>query len=295
MTSVDMSGKVCLITGASLGIGLEAAVSLAAMGATTIMVARDPSRGEAALQRVRARGGDTVELMLADLASLDDVRRLASDVKAKHDRLHVLLNNAGAYNRQRTQTRDGFETTFGVNHLAHFLLTNLLLDTLKASAPSRIINVSSRAHTGGKINFDDLNATRAYAGARAYSQSKLANVLFTYELARRLEGAGVTANALHPGVVATGFGKNNPGIAGSLFGVFQVIGKPFYISPARGAETSVYLASSPEVEGVTGKYFYRRRQEPSNAASYDEQSARRLWEVSEEMVGLKTAAPAGDG
>ena len=280
-----MDGKVCLVTGANSGIGRETALALAKMGATVILVARDPTKGGAALDDIkRASGNEHVELMLADLASLDSIRQLAADFRAKHQQLHVLVNNAGSYNVQRSETKDGFETTFGVNHLAYVLLTNLLLDVLKASAPSRIINVSSASHRGATINFDDLHGNDAYRGMAAYGQSKLANVLFTYELARRLEGTGVTANSLHPGVVMTNFGHNNTGIFGSLFGVFHAVARPFLLTPERGAETSIYLASSPEVEGVTGKYFVKKRPVESNKVSHDIEVAKRLWQVSEAML-----------
>jgi len=228
--------------------------------------------------------------MIADLASLDEIRGLAAAYKQKHQQLHVLVNNAGAYNAQRTTTKDGFETTFGVNHLAYFLLTELLLDVLKASAPARIINVSSTAHVGGHMNFDDLQGEKKYVGRAAYGQSKLANVLFTYELARRLEGTGVTANALHPGVVRTGFGKNNPGMMGQLFRLAQTVARPFFISPVQGAATSIYLASSPEVEGVTGKYFAKCKAVDSNAESYDTAVAQRLWQISEQLTKPTTSA-----
>jgi NAD(P)-dependent dehydrogenase (short-subunit alcohol dehydrogenase family) len=280
-----MSGKTVIVTGASLGIGRETAAALAGMGATVVLVCRDAARGEAARADIaRATGNPGVELLLADFGSFDQVRAVATQFKQKHQQLHVLVNNAGAYNAHRTTTTDGFETTFGVNHLGYFLLTDLLLDVLKASAPSRIINLSSTAHVGGHINFDDLQAEKRYSGVKAYGQSKLANVLFTYELARRLEGTGVTANAVHPGVVRTGFGKNNPGLWGKFFSLGQTIGRPFFLSPADGAATSIYLASSPEVEGVTGKYFVKCKAVSSNAESYDTEIARRLWEVSEELT-----------
>ncbi|MCH7793298.1 MAG: SDR family oxidoreductase [Planctomycetes bacterium] len=280
-----MDGKVCLVTGANSGIGRETALALAKMGATVTLVARDPAKGGATLDDIkRESGNEHVELMLADLASLDSIRQLATDFRAKHQQLHVLVNNAGSYNAQRSETKDGFETTFGVNHLAYVLLTSLLLDLLKASAPARIINVSSGAHKGASINFDDLHSNDGYRGMGVYGQSKLANVLFTYELARRLEGTGVTANCLHPGVVRTNFGRNNTGIFGSLFVVFQVVARPFLLTPAQGAETSIYLASSPEVEGVTGKYFVKKQPVESNKVSQDIEVAKRLWQVSEEMV-----------
>lgn len=287
----DMTGKTCLVTGASSGIGRETAAALAAMGATIVMTARDRARGDAAVAEVKARSqNERVELLIVDFGSQQSIRRMAAEFLSRHDRLHVLVNNAGAYNTRRSVTADGYETTFAVNHLGYFLLTNLLLDVLKASAPSRIVNVSSVVHGGAVIDFDDLNGERRYGGMRAYAQSKLANVLFTYELTRRLDGAGVTANCLHPGVVMSGFGKNNAGPVRAAFVLFHALCRPFLLTPARGAETSVYLASSPEVEGVTGSYFVRKRAVPSGAASHDEEAARRLWEASEEMT--KPAPPA---
>jgi NAD(P)-dependent dehydrogenase (short-subunit alcohol dehydrogenase family) len=284
-----MSGKTVLVSGANQGIGLETAAALARMGAGVTMTSRDAAKGEAALAQVRSRSGSSdVELMLADFGSLDSTRKLAADFQAKHDRLDVLVNNAGAIQMSRSETADGFETTFGVNHLGYFLLTGLFLDLLKASAPARIVNVASRAHLRAPgMNFDDLNAKQKFSGMGAYAQSKLANVLFTYELARRLEGSGVAANTLHPGVVRTGFGKNNAGLIRVAFQAFQLVGRPWLLSPEQGAQTSIYLASSPEVEGVTGKYFADSREEPSSPASYDEAAQRRLWEISEQMVGLK--------
>ena len=284
--SASMDGRVCLITGASNGIGTETAVGLAKAGATVVMVARNAERGEAALADVKQRSGsENVSLMLADLASLAAVRKLAREFGDRHQRLHVLINNAGAYNNVRLLTEDGFEMTFGVNHLAHFLLTTLLLDQLKASAPSRIVNLSSGAHSRASINFEDLNGEAKYGGMSAYGQSKLANVLFTYELSRRLDGTGVTANAIHPGVVKTGFGRNSSGAIGALFTVFQTVAGPFLLSPERGAETSIYLASSPEVESVSGKYFVKKEPVDSNTESNDAAVAERLWRVSEELVG----------
>ncbi len=286
-----MSGKTCLVTGANQGIGKETALALARMGATVVMTSRDAAKGDAALADVRSRSGGNAELMLADFGSFASIRQLAAEFQAKHARLDVLVNNAGAIITTRTRTADGFETTFGVNHLGYFLLTNLLLDTVKASAPARIVNVASRAHLRSQMDFDDLNSERGrYSAMTTYARSKLANVLFTYELARRLEGTGVTANCLHPGVVRTGFGKNNPGTARLLFQAFQVVARPFILSPEKGAATSIYLASSPGVEGVTGKYFVDCRETPSSPASYDEAAQRRLWEVSEKLCGLKAEA-----
>ena len=285
MTSNEMAGRTCLITGASNGIGKETAIELARMGATVVMVARDERKGRAAQMEVKERSGTDAELLFADLASLADVRRLAEEYRSRHDTLHVLINNAGAYNSQRVLSKDGYEMTIAVNHLAHFLLTDLLLDVIKASAPSRIINVSSGAHTGAKIDFDDLQGEHSYGvGMKAYGQSKLANVLYTNELARRLEGSNVTVNSLHPGVVRTGFGRNSGGLIGAVFAVFQTIGRPFLLDSAKGAETSIYLASSPDVEATSGEYFVKSKSVASNDISNDPEVARRLWDVSEGLV-----------
>ncbi len=289
-TTPAMSGKTCLVTGANQGIGKETAIGLAKLGATVVITSRDAAKGAAALADIKQRSGnDSVTLMPVDFASFDSIRRFAADFQAAHAQLHVLVNNAGAYNAVRSVTKDGFETTFGVNHLGYVLTTKLLLDTIKANAPARIVSVSSEAHTRAKINFDDLQGDRGYGGFGAYGQSKLANVLFTYELARRLEGTGVTANCLHPGVVRTGFATNNSGFIGGLVVVFQAIGKPFLLTPEKGALTSIYLASSPEVEGVTGKYFAKSQEKQSNATSRDQDVARRLWDVSEEMIATPAA------
>jgi NAD(P)-dependent dehydrogenase (short-subunit alcohol dehydrogenase family) len=288
-----MTGKTVLVTGANQGIGKETALGLARMGATVVMTSRDPGKGQAALADVLARSGsDKVELMLADFASFDSIRKLAAEFQAKHDRLDVLVNNAGAIITTRGKTADGFETTFGVNHLGYFLLTNLLLDTIRRSAPGRIVNVASNGHLRARMDFDDLDSQRGrYSAMTAYTRSKLANVLFTYELARRLQSTGVTANCLHPGVVRSGFGKNNDGYPKLIFQAFQLVARPFLKSNEDGAATSIYLASSPEVEGVTGKYFANCRETPSSAASHDEAAQRKLWEISEELCGLKAGAP----
>lgn len=288
-----MQGKTALVTGASGGIGLVTAAELARMGAAVTMTARSREKGEAALAEVKRRSGsEQVEVLYADLASLDEVRGLAEEFRSRHERLHVLVNNAGAVNMQRQETRDGFELTFGVNHLAHFYLTNLLLDTLKASSPARIVNVSSAAHIGAWMRFDDLQLRRLYIGMFAYGQSKLANVLHAYELARRLEGTGVTANALHPGMVRTGFARNNGGATEAFFDMVQTFWNPLFLTAEQGAETSIYLASSPDVEGVTGRYFDSKRAVPSFITSYDEASARRLWEMSDELTRSRAATPA---
>ena len=280
-----MDGKVCLITGATSGIGKATAVGLANMGASVVMVGRDRGRGEAALAEIKERSPNaSVDLLLADLSSQEDIRRLAGEFKEAYPRLDVLINNAGVIRSKRVTTADGIEMTFAVNHLAYFLLTNLLLDALKASAPSRIVNVASGEQRNGSIDFDDLQGEKGYKGAKAYSQSKLATVLFTYELARRLEGTGVSANCLHPGVVGTNLGS---GVSG-VFGFTVRALTPLMKSPEKGAETSVYLASSPEVEGLSGRYFVKKAEVRSSDLSYDERLARRLWEVSADLTDLPT-------
>lgn len=278
----EMHGKVCLVTGANAGLGKVTALELAKMGATVIMVARSQARGQAALAEVQqASGSSQVHLMLADLSSLASTRQLAEQFQAQYNRLDVLVNNAGAIFNDRQLSVDGYEMTFALNHLSYFLLTNLLLDLLKASAPARIVNVSSGAHMGGNIDFDDLMLEKKYRSFAAYSQSKLANVLFTYELARRLAGSGVTANALHPGGVGTQFGAGE----GMMGWVFRLL-RPFLLTPEQGAETQIYLASSPEVADVTGQYFDKKKAVPSSKVSYDTAVAQKLWQISEELTGL---------
>jgi NAD(P)-dependent dehydrogenase (short-subunit alcohol dehydrogenase family) len=280
-----MNGRVCMITGANSGIGKATALGLAEMGATVVMVCRNRERGEEALAEVKAATGNpTIDLLLADLSSQGEVRRLAEDLKARYSHLHVLINNAGISLSKRALTVDGFETVFAVNYLAPFLLTNLLLDVLQASAPARVVNVAGDYHRKATINFEDLMSEEDYDGMRANNQSKLALVLFTYELARRLDGTGVTANCLHPGAVATGGPLKDPDL--STLGRFMYrLVKPFFLSPEKGAETSIFLASSPEVEGVTGKYFVKKRAVTSSPESYDEALARRLWEISAQLTG----------
>jgi retinol dehydrogenase 14 len=279
-----MGEKVCLITGATSGIGKATAMGLASIGASVVMVGRDRGRGEAALAEIKEKSANvSVHLLLANLSSQEEVRRLADEFKEAYPRLDVLINNAGVFRSDRTTTPDGLETTFAVNHLAHFLLTDLLLDVLKASAPSRIVNVSSGDHSNGTIDFDDLQGEKGYKGAKAYSQSKLANVLFTYELAWRLEGTGVSANCLHPGAgIRTNFGS---GVSGVLGFTVRAL-KPLMKSPEKGAETSIYLASSPEVEGLSSRYFAKKAGARSSVVSHDERLARRLWEVSEDLTNL---------
>jgi retinol dehydrogenase-14 len=286
----SLDRKICMITGANSGIGKATALGLAKMGATVVMVCRDRSRGEAAMAEIKAESGNqAVELMLADLSSLVAVRQLAQDFTDRYQQLHILVNNAGTYFTKRHVTVDGLETTFVVNYLAPFLLTNLLLETLKGSAPARVVNVAGAYHAKGKIEFDDLQGERDYNGARANNQAKLALVLFTYELARKLEGTGVTANCLHPGAVATNLVEKDKDYPAFLRFAYKLF-KPFAKSPEKGAETSLYLASSPEVEGVTGKYFVNKKAEPSSPESYDAALAARLWEVGAELAGLHPGA-----
>ena len=279
----SMAGRVCLVTGATNGIGLEACKALAQQGATLVMVGRDAARGEAALQQVRAGAPQaSVELLLADLSKQQDVRRLAQQFQARHAQLHVLLNNAGVILEQRQVTEDGLEATFATNHLAYFLLTKLLLPTLLQSGSARVVNVASEAHRRARLDLEDLQSERGYSGWRAYSNSKLANILFTLSLAQRLRGTQVTANSLHPGVVSSGFALNNTGLTARFYKLFA----PLLTTSEKGAETSVYLASSPEVEGVSGEYFKRcRRARPSRAAQ-DAALAEKLWVKSAQLTAV---------
>jgi retinol dehydrogenase-12 len=284
----SMVGKVVLVTGATAGIGQIAARELARKGATVVVVGRSLERCRSTVDMIRqATGNSSVDFLVADLSSQADVRKLADEFRAKYDRLDVLLNNAGAFFSKRSETIDRIESTFGLNHLGYFLLTNLLLDTLKASSPSRVVSVASAAHRMvWKIDFDDIEGKKKYGGWHAYSQSKLANILFTAELARRLEGTGVTANCLHPGFVASNFTAGN----GSMGWMMRRVASVFAISMENGAKTSIYLASSPEVEGVTGRYFAKQKvANPTNAAK-DEAAASKLWDLSEAMTGLKVTA-----
>jgi len=282
-----LRGRTCLVTGASSGIGLAAARELARAGASVVLVCRDGARGERALAEVAAAGNRDVELMLADLSSQEEVRRLARRFLAAKRPLHVLLNNAGVVMMRRTPTVDGIETTFAVNHLAPFLLTNLLLPRMIESAPARIVNVASDAHRlkGVRMRFEDLQGEREYRVMRTYGQSKLANILFTRELARRLEGSGVTANCLHPGMVATRLGGNNGLVARAVL----VLLKPFSLKPEQGAETSVYLCASRDVEGANGKYYARKKERRPSRAACDDEAAVMLWEISETMTGLSAS------
>jgi len=284
-TSMDMTGKVCLITGATSGIGVPTALGVAKTGATTVLACRDHVKGESTVDEIkRESGNDEVYLLICDLASQQSIRNAAAEFKDKYGALHLLINNAGLLMWNRETTQDGIEMQFGVNHLAPFLLTNLLLDVIKASAPARIVNVASTVHSNGRINFDDIQSEKKYSGFGAYCQSKLANVLFTYELARRLDGSGVTANCLHPGVIRTKIMRDlNP-----LFQGLAKVAGVFMLSPEKGARTTVYVATSQEVEGVTGTYFEKETAARSSVKSHDEKLAQRLWVLSEEMTGLNS-------
>ena len=283
-TSKNMSGRICMITGASSGIGKAAALELAHLGATVVLVCRDKNKGESVVDEImRMHGNRTVDLFIADLSSQESIRSLAREYINKYDQLHVLINNAGVYFTKRRVTVDGIEMTFAVNYLSRFLLTNLLLDVLKKSEPARIINVSGSHHSKGTINFNDLQGQSNYSGSRAIAQSKLAEVLFAHELARRLEGTAVTVNCLHPGVVATGLIDKDEDFPKLFKYMFRLI-KPFFKSPEKGAETAVYLAYSTEVEGITGQYFVDRKIHESSPESHDVAVAQRLWDVSVELT-----------
>src|SRR6266513_2092069 len=284
--NISMQGKICMVTGANSGIGKATALALAKMGATVVMVCRDRARGEEARSEITTKSrNNAVDLLLADLSSQQSIRQLVENFQQHYTHLHVLINNAGAGAAftGRRETVDGLEMTFAVNYLAPFLLTNLLLDVLKASAPARIVNVSSASHKSGYIQMDDLQGEKHNRSMRAYPQSKLAIVLFTYELARRLQGTGVTANCLDPGFVATNIGQTGASLPVRL--LVKVIGS-FGTSPQEGAKTSIYLASSPEVEGVTGTYFVKSLPKRSAAISYDESLQRQLWEQSAKLVNV---------
>ena len=280
----SMTGKTVLVTGATNGVGEKTAEALAAMGARVFVHGRNPEKGARTVAAIKeSTGNHQVEFVESDFSDLDSVRDMAEQVKAKTNSLDVLVNNAGGMYKDRLLTKDGFEMTFGTNHLAHFLLTHLLLDLLKASAPARIITVSSIVHWVGKIDFNDLQCEVRSTELHAYNQAKLANVLFTQELARRLEGTGVTANALHPGAVRSGFGQNNESGIGKK--IIQWV-RPFLITPQKGAETSVYLASSPDVASVTGSYFSNSKPARMAKKAKDQATALRLWDVSLAMTGL---------
>ena len=285
--SGPMAGRTVLVTGGTGGIGRATALGLAAMGAHLAITGRDRGRTEGAACEIRAAGGRPVDVFVADLSCQSEVRRLADEVLRSLSRIDVLVNNVGGYWNTRHVTADGLERTFALNHLAPFLLTNLLCGRLKQSAPARVVTVSSNVQAMGRIDFGDLQGERSYSGARAYNQSKLANVLFTYELARRLQATLVTANALHPGVVRTSFGAEDPGGVQRLFTPFM---RPFMKSPARGAATPIHLASAADLEQVTGRYFAHSKPKKSSKRSYDEAAAARLWQASADLVGLTVAS-----
>ena len=280
----SMQGKICLITGATSGIGKATALGLAKQGASVVLVSRDRARGEQAQSEIKQESSNpNVDLLLADLSSQQSIRQLASDFKLRYSQLHVLINNAGVFPVRKHLTVDGLDMVFAVNQLAPFLLTNLLLDAIKASAPARIVNVSSGSHEANYLQLDDLQSEKQYRPMRAYGQSKLALVLFTYELARRLEGTGVTANCLHPGFVATNIAQRG------MPRIVSLLAKPIFlfgISPEEGAKTSIYLASSPDVEGVSGKYFVKSIPRISAPLTHDESLQHKLWQVCEVMTGL---------
>lgn len=281
----DMQGKVVVITGSNVGIGKETAVGVAALGATTVLACRNQEKASAAAAEVKERtGNDDVQLVSLDLADLESVRAAADEILRRWDRLDVLINNAGGIWTERHETKQGFEQTFGVNHLGHFLLTNLLLDRLRASAPSRIINLASVGHHMARrgMRFDNLQTTGRYAGMEVYGRSKLANVLFSRELAKRLDGTGVTANAVHPGPVRSGFGMD--GDMKGLMGLGNKLIRPFEISSAAGARTSVFMAASPEVEGKTGGYWVRSRPGHMSKKAHSDEEAARLWDESEKLL-----------
>jgi NAD(P)-dependent dehydrogenase (short-subunit alcohol dehydrogenase family) len=280
---MTLEGKTCLITGATSGIGKEIALGLAKMGATVVISGRNRDRCEAAMQEIRAKTNSaSVSYLVADLSSQASVRQLAKDYAAAHRRLDILVNNAGVFLAKRATTVDGIEYTLAVNHLAPFLLTNLLIDTIKTSSPARIITTSSIAHRGARIDFRDIQFEKSYSGIRAYGQSKLANILFTKELARRLAGTGVTANCFHPGAVRTNLLQGNPW----HYRLIWNAAGSFFLSPEEGADTGVYLSSSPDVEEVTGKYFVKRRQEEPSREASDMEAAAKLWSISEKLTDM---------
>jgi NAD(P)-dependent dehydrogenase (short-subunit alcohol dehydrogenase family) len=282
--SQPMTGKVCLVTGATSGLGQATAHALARLDATVAIVGRNLEKSAATVAQIKKLSGNpNVDFLLADLSSQAAIHQMAQQFKERYRRLDILINNAGAVFMQRRESVDGIEMTFALNHLGYFLLTNLLLDVLKASAPTRIVNTSSELHRKAHLDFGDLQNARRYRGMNAYHQSKLANVLFTYELARRLGGTGVTTNVLSPGLVATNLGMNNRGLSPLMK---RLVDRMMGISPEEGARTGVYLASSPTVEGVTGKYFVKQEAIPSSPETYDEAIAARLWKVSAELSEL---------
>ncbi len=288
-TDTDMTGKTVLVTGANSGIGYETALALAGMGATVGLVCRNKERGDEALAKIKSfTATDNLHLFHRNLASQAEVAGLIDDVKAQYDRLDVLVNNAGVILNRRQLSPDGYELSFAINHLAPFQLTIGLIDLLKASAPSRVVTVSSRAHQQGDIYFDDLHFEKSWGrlGAmRSYGQSKLANILFARELAKRTEGSGITSTSMHPGGVATNFGKTNPGFSGSAWRLLTKIGSPLMRSPAKGAETVIWLATSPEATAANGAYFADKKVKGTSKTAQDDDIAARLWQLSAELTG----------
>ena len=283
-----MNGKVCVVTGATSGIGKAAATALARMGAQIVLVGRDQGRTEATAAEIGANAAVPPKAEIADLASMEQVHALAGRLGSL-ERIDVVVNNAGLVLGERRVTEDGFEHVFAVNHLAPFLLTNLLLPRLTGSAPARVVTVTSDAHSAANLDLDDPNLEHGWDSWRSYANSKLANILFTRELARRLDGTGVTANCAHPGVVRTGFGREGK----PLLRLGTTIARPFFLSPERGADTIVYLASSPDAAGETGGYYVKRQRREPSAAARDDAAARRLWDISEKLTGLTPAQPTG--
>jgi NAD(P)-dependent dehydrogenase (short-subunit alcohol dehydrogenase family) len=279
-----MEGKLAIVTGATAGIGKEAAHGLARMGARVVVVGRNPEKTHAVAEEIRQTAGGSVDVALADFASLRSVRQLAESLLDRYPRIDVLLSNAGVVKMRRSVTTDGLEETFGVNHVAPFLLTDLLLERLKESAPSRIVVTASAAHYGQTLDFDDLQTARDYKWMKAYGRSKLANVMFTYALARRLEGSGVTANCLHPGFVATNLGSGNRIPVKPFMWLFRLTGRA--ISVKDGADTPIYLSSSPDVEGISGKYFDDRKEKTTSPQSYNTDDQERLWDITAKLAGV---------
>ena len=285
-----LSMQTCLVTGGTSGIGLVTARELLRTGARVVITSRDAARGAAVAERLaRESGNGNVEVLLCDFASLDSIRAAAAEFQRRHRHLHVLVNNAGGVNPKRALSKDGLELTFAVNHLGYFLLTTLLTDLLEASAPSRVVTVASEASRMGRIDFADLQAAGRYNGMRQYGTSKLMNIAFALELAERLRGTGVTSNALHPGVVASDFGA-----VGGVVQLLYTLGKPFLLSPEQGAQTQLWLATSPEVDGVTGGYFNRKKPQAPPAQARDAAVRRRLWEASEALVSQPSPARAAN-
>jgi NAD(P)-dependent dehydrogenase (short-subunit alcohol dehydrogenase family) len=291
MTKSSLSGKTAVVTGATQGIGLAAAEAFARMGARVIITARSAERGEAAKQAIKRAGGhDEVEVVDVDFASMASMRSGAAAVRELTDRIHILLNNVGAVFMERQLSKDGLELTFATNHLGYFLWTHELLDLVKGAAPARIVNVSSSAHRAVRgVDFDDLQRRRSYSGFPVYAESKLMNILFTRELARRLEGSGVTVNCLHPGVIASGFGTNNTGVLGF---VTRHLSPIFLTSPQKGARTSIWACTAPELAGTTGRYFSLCKEAKPTKAATDMAAAARLWELSEEICGIRPSVSA---